>query len=142
MRVSEVMTGNVECVRPDTSVQEAARKMKELDVGPLPVCGDDDRLAGILTDRDIAVRAVAEGRDARTTKVRDAMTPEVIYCFEDQDVKEASRLMKEHQVRRLIVLDRNKRLVGIISLGDLAVETGDQRMAGATVQAVSEPAQP
>src|SRR5947209_20322388 len=113
MRVSEVMTRQVECTRPDASLQEAAAKMKSLDVGPLPIC-DNDRLAGMITDRDITVRAVAEALDPKTTKVRHVMTKNILYCFEDQDVDEAARLMQEHQVRRLLVLDRDKRLVGII----------------------------
>src|SRR5262245_6721676 len=142
MHVKEVMTRGAECVRPGTSLQEAARKMRDLDVGPLPICGDDDRLKGMITDRDITVRAVAEGHDPKTTRVQDVMTPDVIYCFEDQDVAEASRLMKEKQVRRLVVLNRDKRLVGIVSLGDLAVDAGDEKLAGRTLEAVSEPAQP
>src|SRR2546423_10403674 len=113
MQVSKVMTRDAECVRPDTTLQEAARKMRDLDVGPLPVCGDNDKLVGMLTDRDIVVRAVAEGKDPRTAKVRDAMSEGVCYCFEDDDVTEAARLMKEKQIRRLVVLNRDKRLVGI-----------------------------
>ena len=143
MQVRDVMTKGAECVRPDDTLQEAARRMKALDVGPLPVCGDNDRLVGMLTDRDIVVRAVAEGLDARTAKVRDAMTEGVTYCFEDDDVAEAARLMRENQIRRLVVLNRNKRLVGIVSLGDLAVETGgDQKVAGKTLEGVSQPATP
>ena len=138
MQVKEVMTKGAECVRPDDTLQQAASKMRDLDVGPLPVC-DNDRLAGMLTDRDITVRAVAEGRDPKSAKVRDAMSEGVCYCFEDDDVKEAARLMKEKQLRRLVVLNRDKRLVGIVSLGDLAVETGDQHLAGQTLQRVSQP---
>ena len=140
MQVKEVMTRGAECISPDATLQEAARKMKDLDVGPLPVCGDNDRLVGMLTDRDITVRAVAEGKDPRTTKVRDAMTEGVTYCFEDDDVAEAARLMREKQVRRLVVLNRDKRLAGIVSLGDLAVQTGgDQQVAGKTLEGVSQP---
>jgi len=86
MQVKEIITRRVECTPPDASLQEAARKMRDLDVGPLPVCGDNDRLVGMLTDRDITVRAVAEGQDLRTARVQDIMTPEVTYCFEDQDI--------------------------------------------------------
>src|SRR5262249_62126734 len=117
MQVREVMTRNVECVRPGDTLQQAARKMRDLDVGPLPVCGDNDRLVGMLTDRDIVVRAVAEGWEPGSKNVGEAMTPDVLYCFEDQDVVEAARLMKQDQVRRLVVLDRDKRLVRIVSLG-------------------------
>ena len=142
MLVKDIMTRNVSCVAPDNSIQEAARKMRDLDVGPLPVCGDDDKLAGMLTDRDITVRAVADGCDPNTTRVRTVMPPDVCYCFEDQDVEEAARLMKDYQVRRVLVLNRGKRLVGIVSLGDLAVDSGDEEMAGHTLEAVSEPAMP
>src|SRR5215471_10683460 len=138
MQVRNVMTKGAECVRPSNSLQEAAQKMKNQDVGALPVCGND-RLVGLITDRDIAVRAVAEGCDPRTTTVKDVMTPDVLYCSEDQDVQEAAQLMCEHQVRRLVVLNRDKRLVGIVSLGDLAVETGDHKLTGKTVEEVSLP---
>jgi CBS domain-containing protein len=141
MRVQEVMTRSVECVTPSTSLRDAASKMKALDVGPMPVC-DNDRLAGMLTDRDIAIRAVAEGLDPQTTKVKDVMTPDVIWCYEDQDVKDAARMMEEHQIRRLLVLDRNKRLVGIVAMADLAVDTGDRRLVGETLEAVSQPGTP
>jgi CBS domain-containing protein len=133
------MTPGAECVRPSNSLQQAAQKMKTLDVGPLPVCGEHDRLVGMITDRDITVRAVAEACDPRTTTVKDVMTPDVVYCFDDQDMQEAAGLMKEHQIRRLVVLNRDKRLVGIVSLGDLAVETGDERLAGKTLEQVSLP---
>jgi CBS domain-containing protein len=139
MRVKEVMTRGVECVGPDDTLQRAAQKMKSLDVGPLPVC-DNDRLAGMLTDRDIVVRCVAEGGDARSARVRDAMSAGVTYCFEDDDVAEASRLMQEKQIRRLVVLDRDKRLAGIVSLGDLAVEPGAKGAAAKALEEVSEPA--
>ena len=94
MQVRDVMTNGAVCVRPADSLQEAAQKMRDLDVGPLPVRGDDDRLVGILTDRDITVRAVAAGCDARATTVHDVMTPDVVFCFKDQDVQEAARLMQ------------------------------------------------
>jgi CBS domain-containing protein len=138
MQVKEVMTRGVECVGPDATLQEAARKMKDLDVGPLPIC-DNDRLAGMVTDRDITVRAVAEGKDPRNTRVREVMTPGINYVFEE-DVAHAAQLMKDKQVRRLVVLNRDKRLVGIVSLGDLAVETGDEHLAGDTLERVSQPA--
>jgi len=140
MRVQEVMTSGVECVQPDESIAATAQKMKDLDVGALPVCGDDGRLMGIVTDRDITTRATAAGCDPGMTCASEVMTPGIVYVFADQDVTEAAQLMKENQIRRLPVLDRNKKLVGIISLGDLAVETQDGELAGATLEAVSEPA--
>jgi|SwirhirootsSR3_FD_contig_31_18524585_length_934_multi_3_in_0_out_0_2 CBS domain-containing protein len=141
MQVSQIMTRHVECTRPDASLQEAAIKMRQLEIGPLPVC-ENDHIAGIVTDRDITVRATAEGLDPKTTLVREVMTPSIVYCFDDQDVEEAAKLMRDLQVRRLAVLDRNKRLVGIVSLGDLAVETGDDRLVGETLEVVSEPNRP
>jgi len=141
MQVKEIMTPKPECVSPEDSLQDAARKMRNLDVGPLPVC-DNDRLAGMITDRDIVINAVAEGRNPQTTKVREAMTGDVIYCFDDQDTEEAARTMEERQVRRLVVLNRDKRMVGIVSLGDLATGTGDKRKSGEVLQGVSEPATP
>jgi CBS domain-containing protein len=115
--------------------------MRELDVGSLPVC-DNDRLVGMVTDRDITVRATAGARDPAATWVRDVMTPGIVYCFEDQDVREAARLMEEKQIRRVAVLNRDKRLVGIVSLGDLAAETRDEQLVGGTLGAVSEPGHP
>jgi CBS domain-containing protein len=141
MQLKEIMTPHVGVIDPEASVQEAAQKMKGLDVGPLPVC-TGERLEGMLTDRDITVRAVAEGRDPRITKVQEVMTTEVIYAFEDQDVAEAARLMEQHQIRRVVVLNRDKRLVGIVSLGDVAVHAGNVRQAGQTLERVSEPAEP
>lgn len=138
MQVKDVMTPRCECIGPDTTLDKAAQRMQELDVGPLPVC-DHDRLAGIVTDRDIVIRAVAEGRDPHTTRVRDVMTPGITYCFEDDDVASAAETMKNRQIRRLVVLDRDKRLVGIVSLGDLAVVTDDRRMTGETLRRISEP---
>jgi CBS domain-containing protein len=96
----------------------------------------------MLTDRDITIRATAEGRDPTATKVQEVMTCEVVSAFEDQDVTEAAPLMEEHQIRRLVVLNRDKRLVGILALGDLAVHTRDERLAGEVVERVSEPAEP
>jgi CBS domain-containing protein len=142
MQVKDVMTRGVECVRPNDNIAAAAQKMKDLDVGALPVCGDDDRLKGMITDRDITVRATAGCCDPSATCVSDAMSPNVIYVFEDQDVTEAARLMKENQIRRLVVLNRDKRLVGIVSLGDLAVKNGDEGLSGKTLEQVSEPALP
>jgi CBS domain-containing protein len=141
VQIKEIMTPHVEVIHPEASIQEAAQKMKGLDVGPLPVC-TGERLEGMLTDRDITVRAVAEGRDPKTTKVQEVMTTEVIYAFEDQDVAEAARLMEQHQIRRIVVLNRDKRLVGIVSLGDVAVHAGNARQAGQTLGRVSEPAEP
>jgi len=141
MLINEVMTRRAECTRPDATLQEAAERMKALDVGSLPVC-DNDRLVGIVTDRDITVRSVSDGHDPRKDRVRDAMTPKVFYCFEDQDVTEAAQLMRQQQVRRLPVLNRDKRLAGIVSLGDLAVEAGNEQLVGEALEGISEPSSP
>ncbi len=140
MQVCEVMSRGVACIRPSASLQEAAQRMRDLNVGPVPVCGDNDKLVGMITDRDIAVRAVAEGKDPRTTCVEEVMTRGIDYCFEDDDVAEAARQMEDRQIRRLVVLNHDKRLVGIVSLGDLATATGDEQLAGHTLERVSQPA--
>jgi CBS domain-containing protein len=141
MRLKDIMTIQVEVVHPEATLWEAAQKMAALDVGPLPVC-TGGQLVGMLTDRDITVRATAEGRDPKTTRVHEVMTPEVLYAFEDQDISEATWLMTEHQIRRLVVLNRSKQLVGIVSLGDLAVYAGDARQSGEALERISEPAEP
>jgi CBS domain-containing protein len=142
MQVNEVMTQGVECARPTDSIADAAKKMRDLDVGSLPVCGENDRLVGMITDRDITVRATAAECDPCGTRVQDVMTPEVIYCFEDQEVGEAVQLIEENQIRRLVVLNDDKRLVGIVSLGDLAVKGGNDELSGEALEQVSEPAMP
>jgi CBS domain-containing protein len=141
MKVGEIMTRGAEFVHPDDSVQEAADRMKAIDVGALPVC-EHGRLVGMITDRDITVRSTAEGDDPWTTKVRHAMTAEVDYCREDDDIAVAARLMKDKEVRRLMVLDQENQLVGIVSLGDLAVHVGDEQISSETLERLSEPAAP
>jgi CBS domain-containing protein len=141
MKLKDVMTPKVEVIRPEATLQEAAEKMCELNIGPLPVC-DGDRVVGILTDRDITVRAVAKGCDPTKTPVRKGMTANLAYAFEDQAEQEAIRIMEQCQIRRLPILNRDKRLVGIVLLGDLAVNAGDQARAGEILEHVSEPAEP
>jgi len=141
MELREIMTRSVEVVSGDASLQEAASKMKSLDVGLIPVC-DGDRLQGILTDRDITIRATANGRDPTKTKVADVMSTDIAYCLEDQEVEEAVSLMEARQIRRLPILNMDKRLVGIVSLGDIAVHGVDREMAGEALQEVSQPASP
>jgi CBS domain-containing protein len=128
-KVRDVMHAGVETVRPEDSVKRAASVMQAADIGPLPVC-DGDRLVGIVTDRDITVRAVAAGRDPSSTPVRDVMTPEIVYVRADQDVDEAIELMRQHEVRRLPVVEGG-RLVGMVALADLARRTDEQRQAAA-----------
>jgi CBS domain-containing protein len=138
MKLSEIMTRDVAILQPDDSVQFAAKKMRDRDVGFLPVC-DGETLIGVLSDRDIIIRALAEGMDANIMLGRDLMTAPAIYCYDDQDVSEAARIMEQHQIRRLVILSReDDRLAGVISLGDLArIETPD--LSGQVLQKVSEP---
>lgn len=124
MKIKEAMTTNVRIAKPDQTIREAARAMAEVDSGVLPV-GENDRLIGMITDRDIAVRGVGEGKGPETS-VREVMTDHVDYCFEDQDIEEVTKNMASIKVRRLPVLNRDKRLVGIISLGDIA-QSGEAR---------------
>lgn len=139
--VEEVMTRDVETVRPDTSLKEAAELMRTLNVGPLPVV-DGENLVGIITDRDIVVRAVAMGLDPNSTRVADAMTSDVECVFQDEDIEVAMRKMREEQIRRILVVERDSRkLVGIIALGDLA-ESIDDKATGQTLEDISEPSQP
>jgi len=136
MRVSELMTRDVRIANPNESIQEAARMMADIDAGAIPV-GDNDRLVGMLTDRDIAVRAIAEGRGP-DTRVGDVMTRDVRYCFEDEDTEEVCRNLGDQQIRRIPVVSRDKRLVGILSLGDLAREAANGA-AGDALEAISRP---
>ncbi len=118
MKVSNVMTKKVDMIGPDTTLAEVARRMRDDDVGSLPIA-DEDRLVGMITDRDIVIRALAAGKSPDQATVREAMSDRVLYCFEDQELDEIAHNMANNQVRRLPVLNRDKRLVGIISLGDL-----------------------
>lgn len=139
MKVADVMTRSVDVANPDARLDEAAERMRQLDAGVLPVV-DGDKVVGMITDRDITVRATAEGRDPVTTKVSEIMTSEVVFTYDDEDVKDAAKLMQEHQVRRLVVLNREKKLVGIVSLGDLAVDTKDDKLKGQVLEDISKPA--
>ena len=138
MQVGDLMNP-VETLSPDATVQQAAQRMRELDIGSLPVC-DGERLVGMLTDRDITIRATAEGKSPSECRVRDAMSQGVDYCFADADVEEAAQLMETRQIRRLPILDRNKKLVGIVALGDLARQTSERR-SGNVLEGVSQPNQ-
>jgi CBS domain-containing protein len=138
MKIRDVMTRDVELIGPESTIQHAATKMAEADVGLLPV-GEGDRLVGMITDRDIAVRGVANGKNPTKTKVRDVMTEQVLYCFEDDDADRAAESMSELQVRRMPVVDRDKRLIGVVSLADLALKH-DTGKAGEALGGVVMPA--
>jgi CBS domain-containing protein len=135
MKVNKCMTREVQLVSPTQTIRDAARMMAELDAGSLPV-QQDDRLVGMITDRDIAVRAVAQGKSP-DTPVRDVMSQEVLYCFDDQEIEDVARNMGEVKVRRLPVVNRDKRLVGIVSIGDLALKE-EQTLTGSAVASLSK----
>lgn len=135
MRIADIMTKDVHVASPDDTIATIAREMAENDIGFLPV-GQNDRLVGMITDRDIVVRCVADGRDDKT-RVADIMTSDVKYCYEDEDVSEVARNMGDEQIRRLPVVNRNKRLVGIVSLADTARR--DPALAGIGLRGVTTP---
>lgn len=137
MRLSEIMSRDVEIVHPDDSIQMAARKMRDRGIGFLPVC-DGDRLVGVLSDRDIAVRCLAEGKDPSKTVSREMASKPVITCFEDQEIGEAAQIMHDRQIRRLVILDRDKRMVGVVSLGDIATNSAE-KISGQALQGISKP---
>jgi len=137
MRVSEAMTRDVRVANPDETIREAAQMMAELDAGALPV-GEQDRLVGMITDRDIAVRAVAHGKSP-DTRIREVMTDDVKYCFDDDDVEDVARNMADIQVRRLPVVNRDKRLVGIVAIADIAASE-EPEVVGEAVSGISEAA--
>src|SRR5215216_6651406 len=136
MRVSEPMSRDVRLTTPDHTIEDAAKVMAEIDAGIVPV-SDGDRLVGMITDRDIAIRAVAAGKGPQTP-IRDIMSKEVLYCFEDDNVDDVVQNMADIKVRRLPVLNHEKRLVGILSLGDIALSDG-AGTAGSALCGISEP---
>ncbi len=138
MQIRDIMTRPVELAAPDESVREAARKMTVLDCGILPV-GENDRLIGMISDRDIVTRAVAEGYDPDECYVREIMSPDVMWCYEDETADDLARNMAALQVKRLPVLSRDKRLVGIVSLGDLALVKPAQHQAQTALAGISQP---
>ncbi len=121
MQVKDVMSRDIVVVHPDTSVGEAATQMKRLGEGPLPVC-EGERLIGMVTERDIATQDAAAGQDPQSTRVQDVMTPEISFCFEEQDVREVAHLMQQKNIHRLLVLNRASRLVGMVSQDDLVAQ--------------------
>ncbi len=136
-KLKDLMSRDVKVISPDMSIQDAAKQMREGDFGMLPV-GEHDRMIGTITDRDIAMRAVADGKDS-STKVRDVMSEGIAWVFEDETVEDAAKMMSLRQVRRLPVVDRNKRLVGIVALGDFAVESSEIRPAAEALSEISKP---
>jgi CBS domain-containing protein len=137
MKTSEIMTTNVECVSPETGLVELSHRMKTLDVGFLAVC-ENDRLVGTVTDRDIVIRGTAAGCDINTCVARDIMTPEVHWCYEDDNIKDIAEKMREKEVRRMLILNKDKRLVGVVSLGDISKV--EEKESGKTLKDIAEAA--
>jgi CBS domain-containing protein len=136
-QLKDLMSRDVKVVGPEMSILDAAKEMRDGDFGMMPV-GEDDRMIGTISDRDIAIRAVAEGKGV-DTKVRDVMTVGVSWAYEDDSVEHAAKIMSEQQVRRLPVVNRDKRLVGIVALGDFAVESSEIKPAAQALSEISKP---
>lgn len=136
MQVKEVMHRGVEWVTPDTPVPEVAKKMRDLDIGAIPVC-EKDRLIGMVTDRDITCRAVANGRDVSSLTAREVMTEGIVYCRDTEDLDDAMHIMEDKQIRRMPAIDENHKMVGMLSLGDLS-HGASQQLAGEVLTAVSD----
>ena len=138
MKVREIMSSPVKQISSSAMVSEAADKMKTFDVGALPIL-EDNKIVGMLTDRDIVVRTIAMDMDPKMTVIKDIFTPEVLCCFEEDDISTAAKIMEDNQVRRLVVLDNEKTVVGMISLGDLALKTSNDHLAYEILERVCEP---
>ena len=136
-QLKDLMSRDVKIISPDMTIGEAAKKMRDGDFGMMPV-GEADRMIGTISDRDIAIRAVAEGKEDGT-KVRDVMSKGVIWVYEDDSVEQVATIMSKHQVRRLPVVNRDKRLVGIVALGDFAVESSEIQPAAKALSNISKP---
>ncbi len=141
MQVKEIMTSTVETIDSQASLEEAAKKMKSLEVGALPVW-EEGQLTGMITDRDIATRAVAEQKNPSQTSVKEIMTSDVCCCFEDDDIKKAAMMMEERSIHRLLVVNSENDPVGFISLSDIAVKSHDEHLAYEVLERISEPACP
>jgi CBS domain-containing protein len=139
MKIQQIMSRNVECITPATPIAKAAEKMRDMDIGFLPVC-ENDQLLGTVTDRDITIRSVAQGRDPRLASVTEIMTPIAHYCYEDEEIAEVGRQMQDKEVRRMLILNRQEKLVGVVSLGDIAKTSGETVLAGETLGEIAEAA--
>lgn len=137
-KLKDIMSPDVKIISPDATIRQAAQKMRDGDFGMLPVA-ENDRMIGAISDRDIAIRAIAEGKGL-DTKVREVMSDGIAWAYDDDSVDHAAEIMSEHQVRRLPVVNRQKRLVGIVALGDFAVESSDLEPAAEALAEISQPA--
>lgn len=136
MYIRDVMTKDVEVISAESSLSEAAQKMKERNIGIVPVV-EGENILGVLTDRDIAIRSVADGRDPLKTVAGEVMSSGFFWCYENHDIREAAQMMRDNQVRRVIVLDHRDKIAGIVSLGDLAVELHNDKMSGSVLKGIS-----
>ena len=136
-KLKDLMSRDVQIISPDGTIKEAAQQMLKGNFGMMPV-GEDDRMIGTISDRDIAIRAVAEGKDP-STKVREVMSEGIVWAYEDDSVDDAAKLMGDRQIRRLPIVNADKRLVGIVALGDFAVESADIEIAGEALSEISKP---
>jgi CBS domain-containing protein len=137
MKVRDIMTRSTQTILLDATIEQAARKMRDANIGLLPVV-EEGKVLGAVTDRDIVIRSVAEGRNPHLTTVRDVMTEGVLYCYEDQSIAEASMIMEEHHVRRLLVMDAQNRLAGMLTVTDLALK-GNEKLPGHVLNRVAGP---
>ena len=135
MKVKDAMHKGVEWVEPTTTVLDLAKMMQKHDIGAIPI-GENDKLIGMVTDRDIVCRGLTNGKDISKVTARDVMTPAIIWCHADEDLDDATRIMENKKVRRLPVIDKNKRMVGMLSLGDVS-HAGKSKISGEVLQAVS-----
>ena len=138
MKIREIMSSHVQSISSSAMVSEAAERMKRFDVGSLPIL-EDNKIVGMLTDRDIVVRAVAAGLDPKMTVVKDVFSPEIMYCSEEDDIEAAAKIMEDSQVRRLVVLGDNQTVVGMVSLGDLALKTSNDHLTYEVLERVCKP---
>lgn len=140
MKLKDIMTTDVMVVSPETPIRDVALKMEQANIGALPVC-DGNRILGFITDRDICLKVVGRGLTPEEAKVSEIMTSPVVWCYEDCEVDEAARLMETRQIRRLVVINRDKKLVGVVALGDVATRA-NQKIAGEALEKISEPQHP
>jgi len=139
MKVREIMTANVECISSSMPIAKVAETMRDMDIGFIPVC-ENDKVVGTVTDRDITIRSVAQGRDPRLAPVSEVMTQTVFHCYEDEEVDSVALAMQQSEVRRMLIFDRQDNLVGVISLGDIAKASGEERIAGETLGQIADAA--
>jgi CBS domain-containing protein len=139
MKINEIMTRNVECVSPSLKISLAAEKMLSEDIGFLPIC-EHNKVVGTVTDRDITIRSVAQGRDPRLAPISEIMTSTIFHCYEDDDVETVAKAMQTDAVHRMLIFDRNEQLVGVVSLGDIARASGESGLAGETLSGIAEAA--